>query len=55
MSESRATITREDIFCEESSTYSTSDEKAVSQTAEEPTKPSGTAPVRRMRLTYTTS
>ena len=57
MSESRATITCEDIFGEESSTYSTSDEEALSQTAEKPRKPGppGTAPVRRMLLMYTTS
>ena len=53
MSESHATITCEDIFGEESSKYSTSDEEAFSQTAEKPRKPPGTALVRRMRLTYT--
>ena len=37
-------------FDEESSTSSTSDEKALSQVAEKPRKPPGTAPASRMRL-----
>ena len=50
MSESRGSITCEDIFGAESSTSSTSDEEALTQTAEKPRKPPGTAQARRMRL-----
>ena len=50
MSESRGSVTCEDIFGEESSTSSTSDEEALTQTAEKARKPPGTAPARRMRL-----
>ena len=50
MSESRATITCEDIFGEKSSASSTSYKEALSQTAEKPRKLPETAPVRRMLL-----
>ena len=50
MSESRATITCEDVFGEKSSTSSTSDEQPLLQTAEKPRKLPGTAPVRHMLL-----
>ena len=48
MSESRATITCEDIFGEESSTSSTSNEEALSQTAQKARKPPGTALIQRI-------
>ena len=38
------------FFGEESSTSSTSDKEALTQTAEKPRKPPGTAPARRIRL-----
>ena len=50
MSESRGSVTCEDIFGEESSTSGTSDEEDLTQTAERPRKPPWAAPAKRMLL-----
>ena len=51
MSESRANFTPYDIFGEEPSSSSTSEEESSPKSTEKPRKGAGTAPVKRMRLT----